>query len=134
MEPAPIRYAPRPTETAMAAAAGVILLGLGMVTASPGRFLGFVAGAGLLVLVGADMLVRPRLTAGPLGLTIRTVTRNVHLPWPDVDSVRVDQRQRYGLRVRTLEIDAGNDLYLLGRRSLGVDPLDAAEAISTIRR
>jgi hypothetical protein len=47
--------------------------------------------------------------------------------------VRVDEHNRYGLMSRTLEVDTGDALVLLGRRSLGADPRDVAEALRQIR-
>ena len=130
----PTRWSVRTTETGLAAAAGVVLLALAAFADAPGRILGVIAGAGLLALAVSDLLWRPRLAVDAGGLSIRTPGRQVRLPWERVSAVRVDQRRRFGLTSRTLEIDAGDDLIVLGRRSVGTDPREVAEALRAYRR
>lgn len=127
-----VRWSVRAAETWLAAAAGVVLLGLTAFTDAPGRFLGLVAGVGLLLLAGSDLVWRPRLAVDNDGLSVRTPARTARLPWERV-SVRVDERQHLGLTNRVLEIDAGDDLIILGRRSLGADPRDVAAELATRR-
>ncbi len=55
------------------------------------------------------------------------------LPWSAVRRLGVDERPRYGLVSRTLEVDADEFLIVLGRRSLGADPRTVAEQIARIR-
>ncbi len=129
-----MRWSVRTVETGLAAATGAVLLALTAVTDAPGRFLGTVAGLGLLALAASDLLWRPRLAADDGGLSVRTPTRRVRLPWAEVTDVRVDERRRLGLTSRTLEIDAGDDLIVLGRRSLGADPGEVAAAVAAMRR
>jgi hypothetical protein len=123
----------RTVETALAAAVGAVLVALTPFTDAPGAFLGGIAGLGLLALAGSDLLWRPRLAGDGDGLRLRAPGRDVRLPWAQVTGIRVDQRQRFGLTSRTLEIDAGDDLFVLGRRSLGTDPREVAAALRTLR-
>ena len=128
-----MQWSPRPAETVALAAVG---LGLGLalvVLDAAGRVL---VGAGallLLVLAVRDVVVRPRLTAGPDGVDVRTWTRGRHLPWRGL-RVRVRETRRFGVRTRTLELDTatGPDddglLVVLGRRDLGTDPAEVARA------
>jgi hypothetical protein len=115
------------------------VVGLGLAVAAvfldaAGRVL---VGAGallVLVLVGRDLVARPRLSAGPDGVDVRSWARARHLPWR---GLRVDVRvnRRLGIRSRTLELDtaAGPDdegvLVVLGRRDLGADPDDVARVL-----
>ena len=132
-----MQWSPRPAETVALAAVG---LGLGLalvVLDAAGRVL---VGAGallLLVLAARDVVVRPRLTAGPDGVDVRTWTRGRHLPWRGL-RVRVRETRRFGVRTRTLELDTatGPDddglLVVLGRRDLGTDPAEVARALRAL--
>jgi hypothetical protein len=128
-----VHWTVRSAETGLAALAGLVILGTAFFVDAPGRLLGVIAGAGLLVLAGTDLAWRPRLAAYAGGLRIRTPGRTADLPWDRVTAVRVDERQRLGVTSRTLEIDAGDDLIILGRRSLGTDPRDVAAALAGLR-
>jgi hypothetical protein len=129
-----MEWSPRPGETVALVA---VALGLGLalfVLDTPGRLL-VGAGALLLLVLGLrDVLARPRLTAGPDGVGVRSWTGRQHLPWPDL-RVRVRENRRLGMRTRTLELDtatgADDDgvLVVLGRRDLGADPADVARAL-----
>lgn len=127
------RWSTRPAETALAAVAGAALCALGVLASGSQSFLGIVAGAGLLVLTVADLLLRPRLAADTDGVAVRTINGPVRLPWSEVTAVRVDERTRLGLRSRTLEIDVGETILLLGRRSLGTDPRDVLARLTALR-
>jgi hypothetical protein len=126
-----VKWSPRPGETVALAAVG---LGLALVVVfldAPGRVLVGAGAALMLVLVVRDVLVRPRLSAGPDGIEVRGWTGAQHLPWPGL-GIRVRETRRLGMRGRTLELDtaAGPDddgaLVVLGRRDLGVDPEQVA--------
>jgi hypothetical protein len=128
-----VQWAPRTAETALAAV-GALLAAVLAVTSDPAGRLLFGAGAVcLVILVLADLLLRPRLRADADGLEVRTVAVHRRLPWATVERVRVDEHSRYGLLSRTLEVDAGDALVVLGRRSLGADPRDVAESLRQIR-
>jgi hypothetical protein len=103
-------------------------------TADPaGRVLFGLAALGLLALTVVDLLLRPRLAADPDGLRVRTLAVRRRMPWSALQRVDVDERSRYGLTARTLELDAGDTLVVLGRRALGTDPRDVADALARIR-
>jgi hypothetical protein len=141
MEPAPAdqlpayaEWFPRPGETALAAAGGVIALLLAVVAGDPvGVFLFGVAGLGLLLLAGSDLLLRPRLAADPEEVRVRTLTGTRRLPWPALERVDVDEQARYGLPSRALELEAAGHLIVLSRRALGADPRDVAGDMARIR-
>ena len=129
-----MQWSPRVPETGALVAIGVALaLGV-LVVDAIGRAL--VGAAALLVLALAvrDVVARPRLTAGPDGVDVRTGLARRHLPWPGL-RVRVRETRRWGLRGRTLELDtaSGPDddgvLVVLGRRDLGTDPQEVARAL-----
>jgi hypothetical protein len=129
-----VQWSTRPAETAVLAVVGAALLLALVFLDAPGRIL--VGAAALLVaaLVLRDLLARPRLSADPDGVTVRSMGGRRLLPWPGL-RVQVREIRRLGLRRRTLELDtaAGPDdegvLVLLGRRDLGADPDDVARAL-----
>lgn len=100
---------------------------------SAGRVLYLAAFVVLVVVAGGDLLVNPRLRVDGAGLSVRTPLARRRMGWAAVDSVRVDERLRLGLAARTLEIDAGDDLFVLSGRSLGADPRAVAEVIEAFR-
>ena len=127
------RWSPRPAETAAAAGGAVVALVLAAGADPAGRVLFGLAAIGLLALTVVDLLLRPRLSADPDGLRVRTLAVRRRLPWSALHRVVVDERSRYGLTARTLELDAGDTLVVLGRRALGTDPRDVADALARIR-
>jgi hypothetical protein len=129
-----VQWSPRGAETAALAAVGAGLT-LGAVVLDPaGRLLAGASAVLVFALVVRDLLSRPRLSAGPDGVRVRTLTGPRSLAWAEV---RVDVRvtRRLGMSSRLLELDtaSGPDdagvLVLLGRRDLGADPDDVARAL-----
>lgn len=118
----------RTTETLLSAALGaVFVLGVVLVGDGPGRVLLAAAAALLLGQAIRDLLLRPRLAAGPDGVRVRRLTGGLHLPWGRLQ-VGVRETRRRGMRTVTLELDTAADpndegvLVVLGRRDLGADP------------
>lgn len=130
--PQRLEFAPRRTESAVAAAVGLSLLGIALGLDLAGLLLVGLAGLFLVGLAVADTAVRPRLAADPDGLTVRTVGRRLAAPWAGV-SVRLRPGRRLGAAANTLEIDVGDELVVLGRRELGADPADVAQELARLR-
>ncbi|WP_082772702.1 PH domain-containing protein [Actinoplanes sp. TFC3] len=80
-------------------------------------------------------LVRPvRLAADATGVTlVAGYLARRHLPWAQIERVRVDRRERRGIRSELLEIDAGDSLYLLSVHELGSDPEEVAQELARLR-
>ncbi|MFI5495562.1 PH domain-containing protein [Actinoplanes sp. NPDC051859] len=80
-------------------------------------------------------LIRPvRLSADPTGVTVVTgFAAQRHLPWPQIERIRVDRRERRGIRSNLLEIDAGENLYLFNLQELNADPADVAQSLEDLR-
>lgn len=128
-----LRCAPRGAEIG-ALAAGAVLLGALAGAADPlGRLLGGTAALALLVFALLGAAVRPRLAADRGGLLLRTVTHRYEFGWADVDALTLDERSRFGRTVRTLEIEAGDLLVVLGRYTLGADPSDVHATLLALR-
>jgi hypothetical protein len=129
-----VQWSPKLGETA---ALGVVGVGLALATFfldAAGRVL---VGAGVLLvllLVARDLMARPRLSAGPDGVDVRSWNRARHLPWRGL-RVHVRVTRRLGVRSRTLELDTAAEpddegvLVVLGRRDLGADPDEVARAL-----
>jgi hypothetical protein len=119
-----------------------VLAGLGAVGAAvaaalsddpPGQVLFTLAGIVLLGYVAADLIFSPRLAASPAGIVVNAPLNRVSLPWSDVTAIRAETRFRRGLRTVTLEIDAGAVLAVFTKRTLGVEPDEAAARIEAMR-
>jgi hypothetical protein len=99
-----------------------------------GLWLGVVAAALVAAYGLRDVLGRERLRADGHGIRIGTgFAGHRELPWSKLERVRVDQRLRLGVRTDLLELDAGEELFLLSRYDLGADPHDAYEALAALR-
>lgn len=118
-----LRFGPSAPLAWLFAAAAVICAGIAGFGGDPaGRLILGLAAVLLAGLAVADLLVVPRLSVSADGVTVRTLSVRRQLPWSVVESIRLDERSRLGLSSRTLEIDAGDALIVLGRHSLGADP------------
>jgi hypothetical protein len=112
-------------------AVAAILAALGLIGTEPWAVL-VAAGpaAGLVAWAVRDLLVPVRLIADEAGVTVVTQFHRRHrLRWPAVERVRVEVRRRY----RALEVDTGEELYLLGRYDLDADLDDVAERLEALR-
>jgi len=131
-----VQWSPPAGQTAVLAAAGVLLGGTAVLLDPLGRVLVGGAAVLLLALAARDRLLRPRLAAGPAGVAVRRLGGTTELPWARL-RVRVRDTRRLGLRSRLLELDTagGPDdgvLVLLGRLDLGCDPAEVARVLRAL--
>ncbi|MGY1697924.1 MULTISPECIES: PH domain-containing protein [unclassified Geodermatophilus] len=133
-----MQWSARTAETVVLGTGGVLLVLAALTLDTAGRVLVGTAGALLLALALRDVVLRPRLSAGPGGVVVRTLSGRTLLPWPGL-RVRLRSTRRLGVRSRLLELDtaAGPDddgtLVLLGRRDLGTDPAAVAQDLEAMR-
>jgi hypothetical protein len=81
-----------------------------------------------------DVLAPVRLAADPSGVTVVTgFNGRRHIPWAEVERVRVDSQRRLGRRLEFLEIDTGETLHLFSSAELGADCDEVAAALATLR-
>lgn len=114
-------------------ASGVLAPVAAFLDPDPGGRLLLGGAAILLVLLAlVDTVVRPRLAVDDTGVTVRTMGGRLVLPWARAQ-IRVVTRRRLGQRQRTLEVDDGEALAVLGRRELGTDPQSVADEITRLR-
>ncbi len=89
---------------------------------------------GLLGWALRDLVAPVRLAADPTGVTVISgFARHRHLAWSQIERVRVDRRERRGLRSEFLEIDAGDSLHLFSAHDLGVPPEEVADTLTALR-
>jgi hypothetical protein len=131
-----VQWSPAPLRTALVAAAAVVLaLAAAFVVPDlPGRILVGLAALGAAVDAARDVVVRPRLAAGPEGVAVRTWGAPQRLAWPGLRA-RVRTTRRLGVLTRTLEIDVDpavdedGVLVVLGRRDLGAPVEEVARRL-----
>ena len=116
-----------------AVAAGLALIAL-IRGIGPEFVIGLLAAVAVAIYALRDLLGRDRLRADPAGLRIGTgFGAHRRLAWADIERLRLDHRSRLGTRSELLEIDAGDELYLLSRFDLGADPSDALTVLEAMR-
>jgi hypothetical protein len=99
-----------------------------------GLALGLLAAAVLGGFALRDVLAPVRLAADPNGVTVVTgFNGRRHIPWAEVERVRVDSQRRLGRRLEFLEIDTGETLHLFSSAELGADCDEVAAALATLR-
>ena len=94
------------------------------------------AAAALALAVWAlrDLLAPIRLAADAHGVTVVAgFARRRRLPWSAIERVRVDRRTHRGLRSETLELDAGDAIYLFTANDLGALPEDVVVVLADLR-
>lgn len=126
-------WSPRPAGIAAGAVVGLFLTAAAvlLVTDLPGRFLGGVAGIGLLVFAAGSWRARPRLAIADGGLAVRGWWREQLLGPADIERIRITEIRRIGRIVRLLEIETTDDrLIVLSRWDLGTDPLQVLDALT----
>jgi hypothetical protein len=97
-----------------------------------GRLLVALAAVVMALLALHGTVARPRLAADSGGVMVRSLTRRRQWTWSEVN-VRVVRTRRLGRQVSTLELDAEDDLVVLGWLDLGVAPEDVADALRDLR-
>lgn len=126
-----MQWSPQSGEVSATAVAGGTLALAAALVDPVGRVLVGGAAALLLALAAQGALLRPRLRADAAGVTARRAGSATTIGWPALRA-RVRTQRRWGLRSRTLELEDVTDdavLVVLGRRELGTDPQDVADAL-----
>ncbi|MEU0553440.1 PH domain-containing protein [Dactylosporangium sp. NPDC006015] len=121
---------------ALKACAAIGLLVAGVFAAGDRRMLtaAVVAAAILGVYALRDFVAPVRLAADPDGVTVVSgYAGRRRVEWVQVERMRVDARSRGGMRSELLEIDAGEQLFLLSRYDLNAHPADVYEELLRLR-
>lgn len=102
-----------------------------VITDPPGRVLGGVAAAGLLVFATLSWRARPKLAITSEGVVARGWRRTHVLRRSDIDVIRITEFKRLARTVRLLEIDTTDDrLLVFSRWDLGTNPLNVLDALT----
>jgi PH (Pleckstrin Homology) domain-containing protein len=116
-------------------AVAVVVLAVAFAGRDPVRWaLALVVALALVIWVVRDLIAPVRLAADAAGVTVVTgFARRRHLPWAQIERVRVDVTSRRGLRSELLELDAGESIFLFSAHELGVLPDEVATALADLR-
>jgi Bacterial PH domain len=116
-------------------AVGIVALVLAFGRDDPVQwFLAAVVTIGLAGWALRDLVAPVRLAADPDGVTVVVGFAGCRrLAWPEIERVRLDRRDRLGLRSELLEVDAGDYLYLFGRYDLGAEPEEVLASLQALR-
>jgi hypothetical protein len=124
----------RPALPVLKIAAAVALPLLTLAFRSTDRTAWAVAGVAAAALGGwalRDLVTPVRLAADPDGLVVAVgFAGRRRIPWSRVEGVRVDRRQRRGLRNELLEIDTGDTVHVLSAHDLGTPPQEVADLLA----
>jgi len=121
--------------TKLIAAAAIVVLAVAFAEHDPIRWaIALIVAVALAVWALRDLLAPVRLAADATGVTVLAgFARRRHLPWSAVERVRVDRRTHRGLRSETLELDAGDAIYLFSANDLGALPEDVVVTLADLR-
>lgn len=135
MSTQPWRIKPVLPATKALGAVAVVVLVLAFGRDDPVQwFLAIAAAAALAGWALRDLVAPVRLAADPDGVTVVVgFAGRRRLAWSQIERVRVDRRDRLGLRTRLLEVDAGDGLYLFSEHDLGADPEEVLGALLALR-
>jgi len=113
----------------------IVVLAVAFAGNDPIRWaIALIVALGLAVWALRDLLAPVRLAADSTGVTVVAgFARRRHLPWSAVERVRVDRRTHRGLRSETLELDAGDAIYLFSANDLGALPEDVVVTLADLR-
>ena len=102
-----------------------------LVTDAPGRIIGGIAAAGLILFAGLTWRARPKLAITEDGLVLRGWFRTQLLRRPDIKIIRITEFRRYARKVRLLEVETKDGgLVIFSRWDLGADPLDVLDTLT----
>jgi hypothetical protein len=132
----PWRIKPVLPVTKMLGAVAVLVLVMAFGRRDPVQwFLVVVVTIGLAAWALRDLIAPVRLAADPDGVTLVVgYAGRRRLPWSQIERVRVDRRDRLGLRSELLELDIGDNIYLFSVHQLGAEPEDVAAQLAELRR
>ena len=129
----PAAWAPRPALVAVGLAGFLVALaGAFLYDDRMGVVLFAIAAVVLAALSAHGMFVRPRLAADTSGVRIRTAGGVREFGWREA-SAELRSTRRLGRDATTLEISAGEQLFVFGWLELGADPRDVLDALTTLR-
>jgi Bacterial PH domain len=133
--PQPWRIKPVLPVTKLLGAVAVVVLVLAFGRRDPVQwFLAAAVALGLATWALRDLIAPVRLAADPDGVTvIAGYAGHRRLAWSQIATVRMDSRDRLGVRTQMLEVDADDNLYLFSMHDLGAQPDEVLAALLVLR-
>jgi PH (Pleckstrin Homology) domain-containing protein len=133
--PQPWRIKPVLPVTKLLGAVAVAVLVLAFGRRDPVQwFLVAAVAAGLTIWALRDLVAPVRLAADPDGVTVVVgYARRRRLSWSEIETVRLDRRDRLGVRTQMLELDAEDSLHLFSMHDLGAQPDEVLVALLALR-
>jgi len=135
-DPTALSWRVRPALVSLKLAGTVVFLLIALaVRGDSTKLLAALIGAAIVgTLALRDLLAPVRLAADPEGVTVVTgFASRLRLPWSRIERVRVDERERLGLKSRLLEIDAGQSIHLFSTYELNAEVDDVIRDLERIR-
>ena len=101
-----------------------------VVTDLPGRVLGIVVAAGLVLFATVSWRARPKLAITETGLQVRGWVSTRVIARDEITQIRITEFRRLARKQRLLEIDTTDDrLYIFTRWDLGTSPAEVLEVL-----
>lgn len=122
--------------TAMKCAGAVIFGGTALVFADDRLRLavGLLVAVGLAATAVRDLVAPVRLAADHTGVTVVTgFAGRRHVPWADIERIRLDERRRLGVRAQLVEVDVGETLHLFSTYQLSAPCEDVVAELRRLR-
>jgi hypothetical protein len=135
MTPEPWRIKPVLPVTKLLGAVAIVVLAFAFIRRDPVQWtIALTAAAGLVIWALRDLIAPVRLAADADGVTVVVgfAGRRRH-GWSDIERVRLDRRDRLGVKSESLEIDTDDALYLFSMHDLGADPRDVLQVLDELR-
>jgi hypothetical protein len=120
--------------TALKVVMALLLLLAALLAGDPvGLSVGAAAAAALGAFALRDLLAPVRLAADATGVTVVSgFAGHRHVPWTQIERIRVDERRRLGSRSQLLEIDTGESLHLFSGYELSAPCGEVAAVIQVM--
>jgi hypothetical protein len=133
--PQPWRIKPVIPVTKLLGAVAVIVLALAFGRGDPVQwFLAIATAIGLTAWAARDLIAPVRLAADHDGVTVVVgFAGHRRLAWAQIERVRVDRRERLGVRSNLLELDVDDTLYMFSVHDLGAEPEDVLGSLLALR-
>ena len=97
-------------------------------------FLASSVALGLAIWAVRDLIAPVRLAADPDGITVVVgYAGRRRLAWSQIETVRIDHRDRLGVRTVMLEVDADDSLYLFSMHDLGAPPDEVLASLLALK-
>jgi hypothetical protein len=117
----------------IAAATAFVVAAIFFAGNTPQRIVAVGAALVVIFIILRDVIMRVRLAADSSGVTVVTGFSRRHVPWAEVEQVKIDVQRRWGIRSELLEIDAGTHMYFFSAAELNAPLEKVVEELGQIK-